>query len=227
MFLHSCMKFGQRKYNLPMPEFVYLSVPKKEMRVFSKEEQKQLLAHITANMDIYKFGILLTLYTGLRIGELCALRWDDLGDDCIMVRRTIQRLQRQDSNATELHIGEPKTPSSIRKIPIPSFLKDIIQAFRQKSQGKEYLLATDRVPLAEPRIMQIKFKQCMQDIGLQDATFHTLRHTFATRCVECGFEIKSLSEILGHTNVQTTLNRYVHSSFELKVDNMEKLFLTL
>lgn len=227
VFLHSCFKFGLRQYNLPMPEFMYLSVEKKEMRVFSKEEQKRLVEHLNEDIDIYKFGVFLTLYTGLRIGELCALRWDDLNDTSIKVRRTVQRLQSKEKNATELHISSPKTSSSIREIPIPSFLKETIKHFRHKSNGQEYLLGTSRMPLLEPRVMQMKFRHYMDKLGIEGATFHTLRHTFATRCVECGFELKSLSEILGHTNVQVTLNRYVHSSFELKVNNMEKLSLTL
>lgn len=226
-FLHACLKYGQRQYNLPMPEIIYLSTCKKEMRVFSKEEQQSLVRYLNKDTDIYKFGVLLTLYTGLRIGELCGLKWEDINDKSIKVRRSIQRLQIPNKQTTELYIGTPKTDASIREIPIPSFLKNIIKSFKIKNDGYEYLLGTKRVPIAEPRIMQIKFRQYLNEIGIEGATFHTLRHTFATRCVECGFEVKSLSEILGHTNVQITLNRYVHSSFELKANNMEKLSLLL
>ncbi len=223
VFLHSCMKYGHRQYNLPLPDIIYLPVQKKEMRVFSIEEQKRLVTYLKAELDVYKFGVLLALYTGLRIGELCALRWSDVEENRIKVRRTIQRLPREDQKGTELSIGPPKTNTSIRDIPIPSFLTELIEGFRIKSQGKEYVLCVPGKSLIEPRVMQYKFKKYLKDTNIKNAHFHTLRHTFATRCVECDFELKSLSSVLGHANIQVTLNRYVHASFELKASNMEKL----
>lgn len=222
VFLHSCLKYGHRQYNLPMPDILYLSEVKKEMRVLSQEEQKRLVGYLIEKMDIYKFGVLLALYTGLRIGELCGLKWEDINENSIKVRRTVQRLKRDDDKGTELFIGEPKTRTSMREIPIPSFLKKHLELFKNESVS-EYVLGTKTIPIAEPRIMQIRFKKYLKEADVEKANFHSLRHTFATRCVEGNFEIKSLSEVLGHANVDITLNRYVHSSFQLKATNMEKL----
>ena len=223
VFLHSCFKYAHRQYGFSIPDIVYLASNHKEMRVLSKEEQQKFVKYLVTDIDIYKFGILLALYTGLRIGELCALEWNDIDEDRINVRRTVQRLRNTQGTGTELHIGLPKTASSLREIPIPSFLKDIIGQFRSKSNGNTYVFALGTSKLIEPRLMQLHFKKHLAKAGLSDVNFHALRHTFATRCVECEFEIKSLSGVLGHAKVQTTLAKYVHSSFELKAENMEKL----
>lgn len=225
--LHSIMKYGHRQYGLPLPEIIYLATEKKEMRVFDQMEQKKLVEYLLTNMDNYKLGVLTALYTGLRIGELCALRWEDIESGCIQVRQTMQRLKNSAGTGTELYVGPPKTSSSIRTIPLPSFLQDLLAPCRNTQNRNAYFLANSQVAIVEPRVMQYRFQKCLQEAGVEKANFHALRHTFATRCIECGFEVKSLSEILGHSSVQITLNKYVHSSFELKQANMEKLQLIL
>ena len=227
IILHSILKYGSRQYRFPLPEIMYLSWEKKEMRVLSQEEQKKLVTYLLADMDLCKLGVLVALYTGLRIGELCALQWDDIDDSSIKVRRTMQRLRKEDGAGTELFIGTPKTGSSCRVIPIPSFLKGMIEEFREKKGNSIYFLSPSAYKILEPRNLQYKFQKYLKEAGIEKANFHSLRHTFATRCVEKGFETKSLSEVLGHSNVQTTLNKYVHSSFELKQANMELLSLNL
>lgn len=223
--LHSILKYGHRQYRLPLPEIIYLATDKKEMRVLSQDEQKKLVKFLLNDMDACKLGVLTALYTGLRVGELCALRWEDVEEGCIKVTRTMQRLKKGDGSGTELYVGTPKTSSSVRTIPIPSFLKDLIM--KQTHSSSDYFLSGSQVAVVEPRVMQYRFQQYLREAGVDKANFHALRHTFATRCVECGFEVKSLSEILGHANVQTTLNKYVHSSFSLKQENMERLTLIL
>ena len=225
IFLHSTLKYGHRQYNLPLPEFKYFQVEQKEMRVLSSEEQKRLVEYLKTDMDIYKFGILLALYTGVRVGELCALRWDDVEDYCIKVRSTVQRLQREDGCGTELIISAPKTKKSIRVIPILSALESYIEYFQEKKGKQCYVIGTAMVPMTEPRVMQYKFQKYMKALQIEGTSFHTLRHTFATRAVEAGIDVKALSELLGHANVQTTLNRYVHSSLSHKRVNVEKLTL--
>ncbi len=204
-----------------------LSVKKKEkeMRVLSQTEQDALTRILVDNMDLYKFGVFLSLYTGIRVGELCALQWEDFGVSrtTLKIRKTIQRIQDTENGAfakTKIVITEPKSQCSIREIPLPSFVIEVANKFT--SNPKAYIL-TGNDRYIEPRTMQNRFKSYVKESGIADANFHALRHTFATRCVEVGFEIKSLSEILGHANVNITLNRYVHSSFELKCANMNKL----
>lgn len=208
-----------------------LSVKKKEkeMRVLSQTEQDSLTKVLVNEMDRYKFGVLLSLYTGIRIGELCALQWEDfcVPQTTLKIRKTMQRIQDLGNGSiakTKIVITEPKSQCSVREIPLPSFIIDIAKPFI--SNPKAYIL-TGNDRYVEPRTMQNRFKSYVNESGIDDANFHALRHTFATRCVEVGFEIKSLSEVLGHANVNITLNRYVHSSFELKYSNMNKLNLTL
>lgn len=207
-----------------------LSVKKKdkEMRVLTTQEQKNLTCILLFKTDLSKLGILLSLYTGIRIGELCALRWENLNIEnrTLRVRETMQRIQSSESSEkakTKIVITEPKSKCSIRDIPLPDFLLDIIKEFQ--SSPKSFVLTGDRNRFIEPRTMQNHFQRYVKESGIDRANYHSLRHTFATRCVEVGFEIKSLSEILGHANVNITLNRYVHSSFDLKSNNMNKLHI--
>lgn len=197
----------------------------KEMRVLTQAEQDALISVLIDNMDLYKFGVFLSLYTGIRVGELCALQWEDfnLAQTTLKIRKTMQRIQDTGNGAfskTKIVITEPKSQCSVREIPLPTFVIDMARKF--VANPKSYIL-TGNDRYVEPRTMQNRFKSYVKDSGISDANFHALRHTFATRCVEVGFEIKSLSEVLGHANVNITLNRYVHSSFELKCSNMNKL----
>lgn len=209
-----------------------LSVKKKdtEVRTLTPAEQTALLRTLTSEMDLCKFGVVLSLYTGIRIGELCALTWEDLclSESVLKVRKTMQRIQETETGAvhkTKIIITEPKSPCSVREIPLPSFIIDMARQFSAPPQA--FVLTGDSKRFIEPRTMQNRFKSYVIESGIRKANFHVTRHTFATRCVEAGFDIKSLSEILGHANVNITLNRYVHSSFELKCSNMNKLTLDL
>lgn len=216
---NSLLNFAEKRQGIRKINAPYVKSSYKEMRVLSVSEQKYLEHYLIQDMDNYKFGIYIALYTGIRIGELCALRWSDIHDGKINVNKTAIRLK--DGDKTKIVVDTPKTNHSFRTIPIPSFLNEIIENNRKLPE--QYVLSSDKIPFVEPRLMQIHFKKIISDCKIHDASFHTLRHTFATRCVECDFDIKSLSEILGHSNVQITLNKYVHSSMELKQFNMNKL----
>lgn len=200
----------------------------KEMRALTQSEQSALVNVLLNGTDRSKFGVLLSLYTGIRIGELCALLWEDIGipTATLKVRKTMQRIQDTSINAatkTKVIISEPKSQCSVRDIPLPQFIVEIAEKFAD--HPKAFILSGDRDRYIEPRTMQNHFKAYVKESGIEDVNYHALRHTFATRCIEVGFEIKTLSEILGHANVNITLNRYVHSSFELKCANMNKLLL--
>lgn len=213
---YSANEYGTKHFSLP-----YVKETKKEMRVLSKSEQQILEQYLKTNIDIFKLGTLFSLYTGIRIGELCALKWEDISNGTVTINKTMYRLRDNKGNS-QIVINPPKTNSSNRTIPIPDFLMILIEKYRLNDES--YFLSDNKKDLIEPRLMQLHFKKISEECGLENnVTFHTLRHTFATRCVECDFDIKTLSEILGHSDVKTTLNKYVHSSMELKQKNMNKL----
>ena len=197
---------------------------KHQIRILSVEEQKRLCDYLKSSPVSANLGILLCVFTGLRIGEICALKWEDINmeEKTIFVHQTMLRLKtdHNDGKKTEVLISSPKSPSSIRHIPIPDEIYDMLK--EMTTQPNAYLL-TGSTKFMEPRTLQYRFKKILEQCELTDANFHALRHTFATRCVELGFDVKSLSEILGHANVNITLNRYVHPSMELKRDNMSRL----
>ncbi len=207
-------------------EIVYPKSGRREMRVLSREEQQVFTAYLLDEPDDCKFGALLALWTGLRLGEVCALRWGDisLADRTLTVSSTMLRLKNYDEDAphkTKIVLSDPKSTTSARVIPLPDCAVKLCAA-RHKSDPAAFVLTGERDRFLEPRTLQYRVKRYAADCGLADVHFHVLRHTFATRCIEVGFEIKSLSEILGHTSPEFTLERYVHSSLALKRDNMEK-----
>lgn len=215
-------KYAEEEYEIKTPRIRYLKEEKKDIRVLSVNEQLQLTTYLNYNTDIYKFGILLVLYTGIRVGELCALQWNDITDDYIQVNKTMTRVKTENGK-TEIKIGSPKSDSSKRLIPTPQCLLSLINQFRNVG----YVLSTDKLDYTEPRLMQIKFEKIIAESGLEKTNFHALRHTFATRCIEARVDVKTLSELLGHSDVKTTLNRYVHSSFELKQKSMKQFEMSL
>lgn len=183
-----------------------LSIKKKEkeMRVFTPSEQESLIGTLTNDMDHSKFGVLLSLYTGIRVGELCALQWEDfdLAHSKLKIRKTMQRIQDLGNGSvskTKIVITEPKSQCSIREIPLPLFIVDVAKKFA--SNPKAYILTgTDRY--IEPRTMQNRFKSYVKECNVEPANFHVLRHTFATRCVEVGFEVNKSEEIIEHLDDQ-------------------------
>lgn len=198
---------------------------KKQLRIMSATEQRKLQNDLFENLTDCNLGILLCMYTGLRIGEICALKWKDVIDDdqCIYIHHTMQRIQTFDSNdrKTKVIITAPKSDSSIRRIPVPDEVYVLLDKYRKGEDA--YILTGLEEKYMEPRTMQNHFNSIANKCNIKNVTFHTLRHTFATRCIEIGFDTKSLSEILGHASVNITLNRYVHPSMELKKKNMNML----
>lgn len=203
--------------------------PKAESRVsvLSGEEQARLETVLLQHTDAQKLGILLCLYTGLRIGELCALRWEDidLPTKVLSVRRTVQRLQYPSSGApmprTGLTESAPKSIGSQRQVPLVNFLVELLTA-ASPGEADAYLLTGTGKPV-EPRTCANRFKRLLREASIRDTNFHTLRHTFATRCVENGMDVKSLSEILGHSTIKITLDRYVHPSMESKQSALNRM----
>ena len=228
VLLRSILEYGTRHFpgTLTAIEVTYPKRTMKEMRVLTKAEQAILTNHLLADLDSCKFGVLLAMWTGMRIGELCALRWDHISIDeqTIKIDMTMQRLHNESTDThskTCIILDSPKTASSARIIPMGNQAAMLCRMFVPDKQKAYVLTGTEKY--MEPRLLQYHFRRYVSQCGLENVTFHTLRHTFATRCVEVGFEIKSLSEILGHANTAITLNRYVHCSMEMKRENMKKL----
>lgn len=182
--------------------------------VLSIDEEEMLIKYLKENMDYRNFGIYLCLFTGIRIGELCALTWQDISvqDRILYIHSTMQRIQVDDRSSvkkTRIMISSPKSSCSIRMIPLAENILEIISNMFNQEEG--YVLTGDSEKYIEPRAMEYYFKRVCEACNLRKVNFHTLRHTFATRCVEAGCDIKSLSEILGHSCVNMTMNRYVVS----------------
>lgn len=208
---------------------VRINYPKenhREMRVLSRDEQERFVNYLLSDTDLGKFGTLLLLFSGIRIGELCALRWKniDLCERTIRISETLQRLRDTDPASearTKISVGAPKSDTSVRIIPLTEQAAALCARFASENED-DYVL-TGSKSCMEPRLLQYRIGKYTRECGLEGVHAHTLRHTFATRAAEVGFEIKTLSELLGHSTTKITLERYVHSSVELKRSNMEKL----
>ena len=203
------------------------TAPKKELCILCSSHQLQLEQELARDLTEEKLLIYITLYTGLRIGEACALRWEDLDLEVkiISVRQTVSRIWHTENGkkSSKLTIGPPKTDSSVRKIPMCSKLYEILMNFPFRRKHGYILRGNDGCGFISPRTYEYRYKRIMERCGLDPVNYHALRHTFATRCIERGVDIKSLSEILGHADASITLNTYVHSSMELKRLQLEKL----
>lgn len=168
-------------------------------------------------------GIIIALYTGIRIGELCALTWEDIDweEGILQVKKNLQRIREADNleNRTKVIMLDPKTADSMRFIPIPPAISGLLQAQKRKTG---FIISGRKNAWADPRTVQYRFKKILQKCGVEYFNFHMLRHAFATRCVAMGFDIKSLSEILGHSNVQITMSLYVHPTIQQKKKLMDR-----
>lgn len=193
-----------------------------EVVSFSKAEQKQIEQAVFTSGKDKLFGIILCLYTGLRIGELLALEWSDLDfmKGLLKVTKTCH-YGKCASGKFERQIDTPKTNTSRREIPIPKQILGALKAIRKRSVSK-YVIANGESPISV-RSYQRSFALLLRKLKIPHKGFHALRHTFATRALECGMDVKTLSEILGHKNASITLNRYVHSLLEHKQEMMNRV----
>lgn len=195
-----------------------------EVPTLTPQQYEKLEAAIRYDPSPTELGIVITLYTGLRIGEICALTWDDidLENRLITVRHTVTRVSlEQPGSKSTLVIDSPKTPASLRTIPICSRLNEILNKYKPATPSRFVVSTTDT--FVSPRTFEYRFHGILKKHNIQDIHFHALRHTFATRCIERSVDVKSLSQILGHSSATITLKTYVHSSLDLKRMQLEKL----
>lgn len=196
-------------------------VRQKNVEVFTETELKQLARIILRRTDETGLGILLTVYTGIRLGELCGLKWQDVnaGKGMLHVQRTVERVAQEDGT-TCLAVLTPKTESSNRWIPIP---QEMMRVLKPDQRLPETYLLTGGEIIPDPRTMQNRYKALLKRVGVPYRNFHALRHTYATRCIEQGIDAKSVSELLGHSDVRTTLRLYVHASMDYKSKAVEAI----
>lgn len=225
--IRSVLRFAVRNGNKTQCDGneVQIKQARKELRILSKGEQEILYQYLHSNPTPCNVGILISLCTGLRIGEVCALQWDDisLSEQTIRVHHTMQRVQThsEENCKTKVILSTPKSACSNRIIPITDDLVTVLHQHKSSVDG--FVLTNSKSLFIEPRTLQNHFNRVLKSTNIAPANFHALRHTFATRCVEVGFDTKSLSEILGHATVNITMNRYVHPSLDLKKENMKRL----
>ena len=202
----------------------------KELEVLSVANHRKILNYIQSHFTFTGLGIYISLSTGLRIGEICALKWSDINvtDGTITVSRTIERIYiiEGENKHTELVINTPKTKNSCREIPMSKELLSMIKPLKKVVNDDFYVLTNDERP-TEPRTYRNYYNGLMAKLDIPKLKYHGLRHSFATRCIEAGCDYKTVSVLLGHSNISTTLNLYVHPNMEQKKRCITKMFKSL
>lgn len=231
--LKMVMKFGVKKEWMTYYEWDIKYPPSSENKVLdvlSVTNHRKILNHIQSHFTFMGLGIYISLSTGLRIGEICALKWSDINvtDGILTVNRTIERIYiiEGEKNHTELVINTPKTKNSCREIPMNKELLGMLKPLKKVVNDDYYILTNDERP-TEPRTYRNYYKRLMEKLDIPKLKYHGLRHSFATRCIEVGCDYKTVSVLLGHSNISTTLNLYVHPNMEQKKRCIDKVFKSL
>ena len=200
------------------------------VEVLTKDDQRSIMMYLRENFSFMNLGIYISLCAGLRIGEVCALTWDDMDTDAgvINVVRTIQRVYvvEESNKYTEIIVGPPKSRSSMRSVPVSGELMKIIRPLKKVVKGSCYVLTNDERP-TEPRTYRNYYNRLMHKLDMPRIRFHGLRHSFATRCIESRCDYKTVSALMGHANISTTLNLYVHPDMAQKKRCVEQMLRAL
>ena len=231
--LKMVMKFGVKNEWMTYYEWDIKYPPSSENKVLdvlSVSNHRKVLNHIQSHFSFMGLGIYISLSTGLRIGEICALKWSDINvtDGILTVNRTIERIYIIEGKKkhTELVINTPKTKNSCREIPMNKELLGMLKPLKKVVNDDYYILTNDERP-TEPRTYRNYYKRLMEKLDIPKLKYHGLRHSFATRCIEVGCDYKTVSVLLGHSNISTTLNLYVHPNMEQKKRCIDKVFKSL
>ncbi|MCM1222642.1 MAG: site-specific integrase [Lachnospiraceae bacterium] len=231
--LKAIVRFGSKRgiYQSPEWEIEFPTVTtRRSLPVLSTAHHKKLLRHLTQQPTVDNIGILLALCTGMRIGEVCALQWKhvDFKRRIIFISQTLGRIYNVETKSTERTLSSPKSKTSNREIPISKELFAALKSIRGKTDDDCFVLGCNCEP-KEPRSYRDYFTRLLVRLNIPKIVFHGLRHTFATRSIECGCDYKTVSVILGHSNVATTMNLYVHPNYDQKkrcIDRLSK-YLTI
>lgn len=215
--LKNILRFAEQHHCFPEEtlHFPKIASPKSQPRVMPLSDYRKLSGYLEQSQKPFEFGILLCMYTGIRIGELCGLRWEDFDFDSgnLTINRTVTRIENPEylpgasGQRTRLLIGTPKSVSSIRQIPLPDLI--IQKAIDYRREDGIYLL-TGTQKCMEPRTVQRRYQRLLKRCDITPVNIHAMRHQLSSRWIEYGFDIKALSEILGHASTRTTLDIYVH-----------------
>ena len=222
--IKAVFRYGSRHYGIKnvTDGITVPKTTKPKAVILTGEHQARLKHYLFSHLSLTTICVLIALEMGLRVGEVCGLKWFDVDFDnaLLYVNRTVQRISCEGKRKTKVVISEPKSLSSKRTIPIPEWFLDILKTF--KDNADKYILSGENTPV-EPRTLQYRFAALLKKVDLPSVKFHSLRHAFATNAVKLGFDTKALSEILGHSSVEITLNKYVHPYIEQKRLYMERM----
>lgn len=226
--LRSALRLAGRNYAVNTEALFDVKAPvarQTRVETLGNAEYEALTRSILADPDIYGVAYLLALNLGLRIGEICGLKWSDIDftESLLYVNRTAIRIRS--GTHTRLTVQTPKTESASREIPIPGELLALLLQLKTTRSPDVFILTGSKTIPQEPRTLHARFKRYLKEHGMRSMRFHALRHTFATRCIERGYDAKTLSELLGHKNVKTTLQLYVHPSLLHKREVVEAVAL--
>ena len=231
--LKMILKFGAKNKWMENNQFDIQYPTEREnpqLEMLSRTNQKKIMNYIQAHFTFRNLGVYICLSSGMRIGEICALTWDDIdvNTGIVSVRRTIQRIYTVEDGIrkTELVLDTPKTKNSIRDIPISRDLLKILKPIKKVVNNSFFVLTNDAKP-TEPRTYRSYYEIFMKELDIPKLKFHGLRHSFATRCIESNCDYKTVSVLLGHSNISTTLNLYVHPNMEQKKKAIEQMLKTL
>lgn len=200
----------------------------KSIYILTKHEQNKITNYVLNNCTSKNIGLLISLYSGIRIGELCALQWKDVDfkNNKLTISKTIQRIyiKDKDNNISKIIVSTPKTKNANREIPIN---KDFLEILKKLKSEKDNYVLSNTSKFVEPRTYRKHFNKVLRELKIKQFNFHSLRHTFATNCISLGCDYKTVSELLGHANVNITLNLYVHPRYSQKkkcIDLISKIF---